>query len=216
MYCEETQRAIESSNFGTGTLTLNTLCQAHLSQCRECQEYAKEYALPDILRSVTHAPVPDYLEDRILGPLTPTPKPQRHTLWWWLSSATAAVVLVVSLAIIDFSKVEQPIPNYVMVSVDEVQQVRLMLASKTDLTDARVRVALSDNIAVSGFNDSRELNWKTNLKEGNNMLVLPIQLLQPSNGKIEVVLEHQGSSKSYTINVSPKPVAPNEEPVPVS
>lgn len=204
MNCDETRIAIGDCNFASGHDTLSGACEAHLAGCAECREVASDKSLSDLLTAVSHTEVPYGLEQRVVNKVMgEQPAPSKRS-GVWLYATAASVLLVIALTV--FNVVTSPpadVSNVVM-SVNEVKSIRFMLSSATALPDAQIKVALSDNISMAGFDNVRELSWFTTIKQGDNLLVLPVQLLQPTKGKIELRLEHHGSSKTYVIRIAPE------------
>ena len=215
MNCENTRTAIDTHEAVTSGITLAADVQAHLLGCIECQEYANAKILSGLLVLVSNAAIPEGLpeglEDRIINTaLSRSHSRSKQRLSWMISSA-AAVFLVIAVALMQLVGGPANAVNQVLLTVNEVKPVQIMLASKIAMDDAQLKIISSKNIAVAGYSDIRELSWKTNLAEGDNLLVLPLQLLHPSDGIIEVLLEHGGSSKSYVINITPKINTTNDD-----
>jgi hypothetical protein len=213
MSCETTQHAIKNCPYGSETLSLSPAHQVHLNSCAQCQEFAKDKALTNILKHVTHTTVPERWETKILAAARAKHKSPRLSVVWQYSAA-ASFVIAVALSVFLVVETSAPAPeiSQVQLVVNEVKSVKFMLTSNNTLTGANINIALSDNVALAGFDGARKLSWTADIKQGNNLLELPVHLLHPVDGKIELQLEHEGSTKSYVINVSPrKDVVTNDE-----
>ena len=203
MNCDETRTAIGDCDFAKGHHTLSPACEAHLAGCAECREVASDKSLSDLLSAVSDTEVPFGLEERIFSKaLGVTSTPAKRTVTWLYATA-ASVLLVIALTVFNVVTAPPPAVSDVTMTVDEVKPIRFMLSSASALPDAQIKIAMSDNVAMAGFDSVRELSWFTTIKQGDNLLVLPVQLLQPTKGKIELRLEHGGSSKTYVIRIAP-------------
>jgi len=214
MNCETTQRAIESCPYGSETFSLSPAYQVHLNSCAQCQEFAKDKALRNILLHVSRTTVPEHWEANILTAARAKYKPPQRVIWQY--SVAASIVLMLAFTVFFAMRTPAPEISQVQLVVDEVKSIKFMLTSNSALTGANINIALSDNVALAGFDGARKLSWKADIKQGNNLLALPVHLLQPVDGKIKLQLEHQGSTKTYVINVSPTKDAATKDEAAVS
>lgn len=87
----------------------------------------------------------------------------------------------------------------------EVKNVRLAIDSKQALKGVRLRIELSDNLALNGFGSRRTLEWTTSLKKGANVISLPIVGLAAGEGSIVTRIQLGDREKRIEIHTLNRP-----------
>jgi len=62
-------------------------------------------------------------------------------------------------------------------------------------------LVLPDNVEVVGYGSQRELVWQTDLREGQNLLQLPLIARGPVKDEILARLSHGASTKTFRLKV---------------
>jgi hypothetical protein len=79
--------------------------------------------------------------------------------------------------------------------------VSVALSSPEPLDDAEIHVALVGAIALRGFDDQRELRWRTNLDRGVNQLTLPLIALQAGSAQVTVEVQHGDKRRTFVVDI---------------
>ncbi len=90
----------------------------------------------------------------------------------------------------------------VTISMHEVTQVNLMFSSEVALHDARVSLQLPEGVQLAGFSGRDTLSWTTDLKEGNNILQLPLVGYLARSDTLVATLKHPSGSKTFELRVT--------------
>ncbi len=204
MNCEEVRNQIDSWAPDTGEAGFCAEFHDHLSRCTLCDEYLKDRLLPLLVRSVSSVQIPPDIEDRIIASVRPSTTDSSRRAGRWAVSLAASVLVAVALLWMHVSLLPGAAPqplSTVSISVNEVKDVQVMFSTQSALEDARVRIGLPDNVTIEGYPGVRKLTWLADLKSGNNMITLPLHLMSPKDGVIEVMIEHEGATKTLLIYV---------------
>lgn len=116
----------------------------------------------------------------------------------------ASLVLGVGVAAILFAVRPEPAPT-VTLALLQPESVHLMFNSAKALQGATLSLTLPENVQIVGFGDQRELTWRTDLREGANLLQLPLVLHAKAYGDFVAVLSHGASSKTFRLKIEARP-----------
>src|SRR3989441_7287789 len=109
----------------------------------------------------------------------------------------ASLVLGVALGVF-FATRPDPV-QAVALTIDQPETVRLMFNSAKPLKAATLSLALPENIELVGYGNRRELSWQTDLREGGNLLQLPLVARGTVKDEIVARLSHGGGSKTFRL-----------------
>jgi hypothetical protein len=176
----------------------------HLARCEECRNAAHALA---VLRADRDLPISLPSEDvfrRAIATAAGGRAPSRQGFWWGVGVG-AALAAGLALAILAFSPVEVIAPPsaapQIVLNVNEQRDVSVALSSPEPLADAEIRIALRGEIALRGFDDQRELTWRTDLDRGVNQLTLPLIGLRAGSGQVLVEVQHGDKRRSFVVDV---------------
>jgi hypothetical protein len=100
----------------------------------------------------------------------------------------------------------------VEVSVGQLEQVQLLVASAQDYDAANITVSLSKGMSLDAAGKVSKFTLQSALRKGKNMLALPILLMHEDGGVIQVEFSAGQGSKKMQLNVKAKPTV-NKKPV---
>lgn len=88
----------------------------------------------------------------------------------------------------------------VQIALNEKRNVKLVFNSATELDAAQVTLRLPEQVRVAGYPD-RQISWAARLKQGKNLLVLPVSAQHFGHGTLVAEIEHDGVKKSFTVDL---------------
>ena len=94
----------------------------------------------------------------------------------------------------------------VAISMSQPTPVNLVFTSTGDLMGARVSLQLPAGIELAGYDGRRELTWTTDLKDGKNVLRLPLVAHAVPAEEIVARLEYGDETKTFRLKVRVKPI----------
>jgi hypothetical protein len=89
----------------------------------------------------------------------------------------------------------------VALTLEQPESVRLMFNSAKPLKAATLSIALPDNVDLVGYAGRRELSWQTDLREGGNLMQLPLVVHAAPKGDLVARLSHEDSTKTFRLKI---------------
>lgn len=136
---------------------------------------------------------------------------QAATRWetWFGAALGGAVAAALTLFLL---KPVAPGPSgerSITLALNETRDIDVLIESERDLADATIRIAVTGGVALDGFENEHEIDWRTDLERGSNLLSLPVVARSAGGGRLVAVIEHDGKTRRVTINltVSDAPVS---------
>lgn len=223
MQCNEARQRLENPGPTQNALAADSELEQHLQGCEHCRDYARELQVVALLAELPiREPLPG-MEARVmqhaLGRFRSTPGGV-HARWALATAASVILAVVVTLQFYPAGGGQVPAavpaaatsgalqPAAVRVVPGQTHNVDIRLSSARALDDVLIKVELDDNLALEGYRNVHNLEWRASLKRGINRLSLPVRLLQDRSGKITVTVEHGGSSKRFSLEVTTEPEKP--------
>jgi hypothetical protein len=167
---------------------------------------AEELQLVQALRNLpAPEPRPGFV-DRAIGNASEAGRQRslvRHILSRWETwlgvavGAAAATLLTLSLS----RSLVTPTGDPIALSMNEVRNIDVVIDSQRELSNARIRVAVIGGLEFEGFENERQLEWTANLRQGANLLTLPVLARSSGSGVLIAMIEHEGEQRSITVNV---------------
>ena len=174
----------------------------HLNACADCRRW-HEHALEvqAALRELpAPAPHPSFVDQALSRAVRETAARAPSTRRFVLGMALAAsLVLAVALGV--FFAVRPAPVQAVSLTLERPETVRLVFNSAKPLQAATLSLALPENIELAGYDGRRELAWQTDLKEGRNLLQLPLIARGAGNNELVARVSHSGSSKTFRLKI---------------
>lgn len=193
MNCREFRQYLDE--FLAGALSANAVDEVneHLHGCLDCQrQLARLQSLRAALRSQEIPAVrPGFLDEA----LRQARQSSRAGVSRWPRMVGAA--LAASLVLwFGYSWVPVKGPGSsvdrvaaVTIQLHETRVVQLAFNADEAIAGATLRIQLPDGIEVQGFTGKREIEWRTDLARGVNMLSLPLTALAASEGTLRARVE---------------------------
>jgi anti-sigma factor RsiW len=174
----------------------------HLAGCADCRSrHGHAVAVQQALRKLSppemHPAFVDRAISRATRPSAASAHPTRRAV---LGMALAAsLVLGVSLGAF-FSLREAPVQTVSLV-LQQPGTVRMVFNSAKALQAATISLSLPENVEVVGYGGRRELKWETDLREGPNMLQLPLIVRGVVKDDLLAQLSHGASTKTFRVKI---------------
>jgi len=111
-------------------------------------------------------------------------------------------------ALLPFKSSDQSIPG-VTLALHETQTIRLSFNAERELTGATLRIRLPDGVEVRGFPGQRDIEWRTDLARGVNMLALPLHAVAKVDGAMTARLEHGDRTTEFAVRIVVGSAGPN-------
>ncbi|WP_114416964.1 hypothetical protein [Marinospirillum perlucidum] len=187
MQCIDAQRQLQSLDLDQQP---SALVAEHLRHCNQCHDFYEDFRLRLHLESfAVPEPDPGFLQQAMKQAGQRQHRASLgHRAW---TAAVAASLLVALLLVGRWQLPEAPSPKTAMqlqpqaTSEQQLKEVRILIVSDQDYQDAHIQVALHEDLQLRGYDQQKNLSWRTPLKEGQNLLTLPIQIGQ-KGGQLEV------------------------------
>ena len=110
-----------------------------------------------------------------------------------------AASLVLGMAVGAFLVIGSAPVQTVALRVERPENVRVMFNSAMPLQAATLHLALPENLELVGYRDQRELTWQADLREGGNLLQLPVIARGTVKDDLVARLSHGGSTKTFRV-----------------
>jgi hypothetical protein len=197
----------------------------HFSQCAHCGEKLQQARqLRQRLKDLNmHFPVPaptaGFVDRALRTAVSQHDEAQQHSLrhshrQGFIKGFSSALVaglalwMVVSFLPGEYTSLTHPpsssTSDAIIVSLQEPTNVKLAFHSLKDVPDATIKITLSKNLELVGYQNRQTLEWKTDLVAGDNILTLPIKALKLHQGKIIAQVGHNNLYKSIELTLDVK------------
>jgi len=173
--------------------------QEHVGRCPDCRRLhehavAVRQAVHDLSPPALH---PGFIDQTLaratrIGEARPGWRPK-------LGMALAASLVLGAALGVFFAT--QPTVQTVALTIDRPETVRLMFNSAKPLKAATLSLALPENVELVGYGKRRELSWQTDLREGGNLMQLPLVVRGATKDDLVASLSHDGSSKTFRLKI---------------
>lgn len=173
--------------------------QTHVDSCPGCRRgYGDAGALRTALRTLSAPAVRAGFAEQALARAAAAPPKGRQAV---LGMALAAsVALGLGVAAILYALRPEPMQTLVL-TARQPENVRLMFNADKALPDATLSLTLPGTVEIVGYGDRRELTWTTDLREGGNLLRLPLVAQGPAGGELVARLTHGSSGKTFRLKI---------------
>jgi hypothetical protein len=176
------------------------LMREHLNICDDCRRrFQHAVAVQSALRKLSPPDAPPaFLEQAISRAIRPSAAGSHPRRWAMLGMALAASLVLGVAAGVFLSLREAPVQT-VALAVERPETVRMVFNSAKPLQAATLSLALPENIEVVGYGHRRELTWQADLREGQNLLQLPLIAHGAVKDELLARLSHGASTKTFRV-----------------
>ena len=126
----------------------------------------------------------------------------------WIGAALGGAVATV-LTLMLLQPTTEPRPPGITLALNEMRDIDVLIDSERALDDATIRILASGSVVLDGFENEREIDWRTHLAQGSNMLSLPVVARSRGAGQLVAVVEHDGRTRRVALNLTGLDRAPS-------
>lgn len=175
----------------------------HLAECPACERnYHESKIVFDALRGMEVPDTPAYFADRVISKAVEANSKYKHrSMLFYVTSGIAAsfaLLFVLTFALVDSSKTLSSSP--IVLIGEEIKTVKLAIESARTVDGIKMTIDLSENLEISGYEEMRNITWKTRLEKGTNVISLPISAIAQGDGKIKASVEFRDRKKVFIID----------------
>ena len=182
--------------------------ERHLQECASCREVTERArrVLAGLRSLPIDAPTESFFERALTSAAEPRPAARRspRIVAVGFLGAFATTILTVILTGLN---VRAPGPRpyaegpSVALTLGEAKTVNLVFTAKSPLQDVAMSVELPAGIELAGHGAAREVDWRTRLSAGNNLLPLSLVAANGRGGSLVARLKHGQDEKVFVVNV---------------
>ncbi|MBW0148329.1 anti-sigma factor family protein [Marinobacter arenosus] len=213
MNCIEFRKEVDALAAGEVTSATEAAMRGHAKSCDACAVALATATYIAQQVAADRAPEPDDdFEARILGRAMATddsPARRRWTTPVWSGAVAAALVVGVFLGA-QFTQPRQPGMELagttetaaIKPAAESAQKtVRLAFTSTEALEDVTLTLELPPNMELTPFPGRHRVSWKVDLKPGDNLLALPVNILFPGEGTLVAHLGEGTKRKTFRTDI---------------
>ncbi len=167
---------------------------------RELLEFLRDYRDSSVPRP------PAGFYDRAIARAVQEGHKQQRNLWVMTgfggAIAAAVALWIVSGVYFTTPDIEAPALPSVTMAMEQPQTLNLVFSSATPLENATMTVYLPMGVEIDGFAGQREITWMTSLKEGGDIVELPLIAASPVGGEFRATLQHDDDDKTFRLQVT--------------
>jgi hypothetical protein len=172
----------------------------HLGACAECRRVVQHaQAVQEGLRKLSPPEIHPAFVDRAILRATHPKAVGAHPERRAMVAMALAASLVLGLALGAFFTLREAPVQTVALAVEKAETVRMVFNSAKPLRAATMRLSLPENVEVLGYAGQRELTWQTDLREGQNLLQLPLIAHGAVKDDLLARLSHGASTKTFRV-----------------
>ncbi len=181
--------------------------QGHLMGCSKCQQaIEKQHLYLNTLQTCKHK-YPSAIDSKaLLHRLTS----KNHSPFHPLAACMIAATLLIFVLPISNHQHSLPLINTDDIHAAQhahIQNVDWIIHTSTDMQSTGLSIALPEGIVLKGNEEKKQIEWTVDLKNGDNLLSLPIRLTKEThkqNINIKVTMHYQEKKKIFEFIINLK------------
>ncbi len=206
MHCDQFRQNLDPFLDGELDAAVSRDIEAHQAECDACAAVrSRKEALRRTLKAMPVPPPEDGFLDAIVEEaLINTHRNEtrfRVTAGIGAAAAAGIVAWLVLVLPSDLPTPPEATLETVAITLNVEKTFRLTFESKRELQAAAISVELPDGVEVVGYEGRDSVRWRTTVKQGTNILELPIIVRSGNGGAVLARLEHEGKQKTFEFAV---------------
>jgi len=181
---------------------LSIMIDAHIQQCAACEaKVLEERKIQSILKVLPVKPMRANFKSRVIDSVTEREQPKnQYGFFAGVSVAIAASVMIWVVAAFLAPSLTTPPPNQpVVLTLNEVKQVKLAFEAPADFNEVTLTIELPEHVELDGFEGESRISWQTSLRSGKNVLALPLIVKDAIKGEIVATVSNAEKSKVFKV-----------------
>ena len=122
---------------------------------------------------------------------------RRPATWW--GAAAGALAATIACVILLWKQPDALAGASVVLALNESRDVSLVIDSERALENATIRLVVTGSVSLAGYEQQQEIEWKTSLVEGPNVLSLPMFGRAAGSGSVVAEVEHEGRTRRMSV-----------------
>ena len=154
--------------------------------------------LSKLRESLNRMPVPEPREGFVDRVLANASSEIRRPFNWWAAGLGALAATLACVALL-WRPADPTQQASVRLALNESRDVSLVIESERALEGATIRLYVTGSVELAGYEQQHEIEWKTSLTAGANLLSLPVVGRAPGDGLVIAEIEHQGHTRRLSL-----------------
>ncbi len=176
----------------------------HISNCPVCKQHIEDaLEIREALKSLPVALPSDGFEARVFEQVRRQNAGRNRKRF--ISGFSTAIAASLFLWVLNFTVFSPQLPvgepTEIAFVTNDVRSVRLLFNAPEDIQQVTLNIELPANFEINGYPGRSQLNWKTSLKKGENVLTLPINAIRKGEGELIAQLSYGDKQKIYKIKL---------------
>ncbi|MEX2496230.1 MAG: hypothetical protein WD448_09090 [Woeseia sp.] len=205
MNCEELCDRIADTKSGTLPELGQRQLAAHLQSCEDCRHALRALEALQELKTLEVTEAPPELIERVMHNSVRVPVTEKARPGFWAGAgfggALAASLVLAIMALGSGADPDRVTGEPIYLSLSEPRDLHVAIDLERDLPEATITVVLKGGIALAGYQNERELSWKTDLQAGVNKLTLPVLAVNEQGGQLLVQVDHDTRRRTFRIDL---------------
>ncbi|MDH5516723.1 MAG: zf-HC2 domain-containing protein [Gammaproteobacteria bacterium] len=202
MKCKDVVSQIEDFVDDELSTSQHDLLRSHFESCGNCyQSWQQELIFRQVLKQYPLPPARAGLDRRAFSKLPRRPSVHKNAFIAGFGTAmAAAIVLAIAASLFLPQYSQQPVANIVL-TLYESKKVNMVFDVPEQVADATVSLHLPEHIEIGGRQGLHQIEWKTALKKGKNMLSLPIVAKMATAGELVAKIKYGKQEKVFRLKL---------------
>lgn len=200
MNCQQARHVLENDFSALTEVRVLPELGIHFQECELCRQWYAELLLQSGLSAEPVAEPHEGFVDNLIA--TAIKRSERsHNVRLSLAAAVAMIAVAAGLLLNAAMHRDIRVPYEITLAPNLEKIVEVIIDSDVDRESANITIELASNVQLRGFPDKQVVAWETQLREGKNLLRLPVILTNQQDGRFEVGLNYGETKKGITVIV---------------
>ena len=225
MNCENIKLAVHDYHHDTlsamnneSASDINNSIHNHLSECDSCQTFYEQHkTIQKQLFSIPRPKAAHSLKQRIVADRAYQQLKKRRQKTVYLSMAASICLSVLTILLINVGNqsgnLEQaallanaPLQSNTQSSISTLKnkpsQVNFLVHSEQIIDNVTFTLSVPPQMVLYGYNGQKTLSWNGKLKQGKNLLTVPVMALSEQTSVLVMKIRHKNAIKEYRVAVN--------------
>lgn len=207
MNCREIDNLLQDYIDGELSAADYAMVTEHHRACADCAgKYEDALAVIDELKKIDVPPASaDFASRAIAGAGKANQRPFAR-LPGGVAAGIAASLAMFALIAVLFNLISTDQDDAVLLLGGEVKVIKVAIDSAHAIDGVKMTIDITQNLEISGYEDQKMISWNANLKQGTNVIALPISALVQGEGEITTRVQLNDKMKVFRIKTRSDPI----------